>query len=103
MRWVQARGNVFDFICFDWIIFDLWQIKFIIICRAMWRAGMAHAYNVSCEYHICAPLPAPNINLTKIQIQIQIQNYERARRVYIVPRTGLAQTCKRTEMLQKPP
>jgi hypothetical protein len=23
--------------------------------------------------------------------------------VYIVPRTGLAQTCKRTEMLQKPP
>ncbi len=24
-------------------------------------------------------------------------------RVYIVPRTGLAQTCKRTEVLQKPP
>ena len=24
-------------------------------------------------------------------------------RVYIVPRTGLAQTCKRTETLQKPP
>jgi hypothetical protein len=23
--------------------------------------------------------------------------------VYIVPRTGLAQTCKRTEMLQNPP
>ena len=23
--------------------------------------------------------------------------------VYIVPRTGMAQTCKRTEMLQKPP
>ena len=36
--------------------------------------------------------------LTRVQTPLPAVYY-----VYIVPRTGLAQTCKRTETLQKPP